>query len=68
MPSKDHDIMIEIATDMKYVKETMDEIKCGYVKKTEFLPVKLIAYGLVGSILITVIGALLAQVVKAVGF
>lgn len=36
------------------------------VNRSEFVPVKSIVYGLVSLILMTVIGALLAQVVKAV--
>lgn len=37
----------------------------NFVTKTEFQPVKTIAYGLVGLILTTVVAALLAQVIRA---
>lgn len=50
------------------VLEKLDSIEVSLGKKVdreEFLPVKSIAYGLVGLILVSVIGAILATVVKA---
>lgn len=41
------------------------EIADSYVTKAEFAPVKSIAYGVVGLILVTVVGALLTGVVRA---
>lgn len=41
------------------------EIKECYVTKDEFTPVKLIAYGLVSTILLGVLGAMMALVVRA---
>lgn len=50
------------------VLERLDSIKTqldGKVDRVEFLPVKSIAYGMVGLILTAVVGALIAGVVKA---
>ncbi len=41
------------------------EVKDTYVTKTEFKPVRVLVYGLVGLILMAVGGALVAQVVQA---
>lgn len=47
------------------VSSLRGEIKETYVTKDEFLPVKAIAFGIVSFVLISVIGALVASVVKA---
>ena len=41
----------------------MKEDKKDMVSKTEFAPVKIIVYGLVGTILTSVLGALLALII-----
>jgi hypothetical protein len=48
------------------IQDIREEVRQGYVRKEEFLPVKNILYGLVTLILTTVAVAILAQVVKAV--
>jgi len=64
-----------IATEMKNLTKSFDDfkreirkeiqsLKNSYVTKAEFQPVKNIAYGLVGTILLSVAGALLALVFK----
>lgn len=66
MPSpspKDHDIIITISSDMKYVKQAVDDMKDIYATKEEVAPVKAITYGLVGTIILTVLYAILAGVV-----
>jgi len=53
------------------VLEKLDNIEkslCNKVDRSEFFPVKAIAYGMVGLIMAAVIGALIAQVVKALIF
>ena len=56
-----------IINDMNYIKDSIDEIKIAlkneYVTKSEFSPVKLIAFGLVGIILVAVMGSLIALVI-----
>ncbi len=50
------------------VLEKLDNIEKQLVNKvdrSEFTPVKAIAYGMVGLILVSVIGAVIGQVVKA---
>ena len=57
-----------ILSEMKTVKDDVRDIKSklekDYVTEDEFTPVKNIAYGLVSTILLAVIGALVALVLK----
>ena len=57
-----------ILSEMKTVKEDVKDIKekldKDYVTQDQFTPVKNIAYGLVSTILLAVIGALVALVLK----
>jgi len=57
-----------IVNDMGYIKDSVDEIKkalkSDYVTKVEFNPVKSIAFGFVGIIIIAVLGSLIALVVR----
>ena len=57
-----------IVNDMGYIKDSVDEIKkalkSDYVTKVEFSPVKSIAFGFVGIIIIAVLGSLIALVVN----
>ena len=57
-----------IVNDMGYIKDSVDEIKkalkSDYVTKVEFNPVKSIAFGFVGIIIIAVLGSLIALVVQ----
>lgn len=50
-----------VAEDVKEIKETL---RGNYVTTHEFQPVKLITYSLVGTILLSVLGALLALVMR----
>jgi hypothetical protein len=50
-----------IQADVKEIKEKMES---HFITKEEFDPVKKIVYGLVGIILVAVIGALVALVLK----
>lgn len=56
-----------ISQQLTYIKEKVDDIdenvKCNYVSKHEFSPVRNIVYGLVGLILTGVIIGLLALVI-----
>lgn len=53
--------------DIRYIKKSVDDLNDkvdhNYVTKDEFRPVKSLVYGLVGLILVSVVGALLALVV-----
>lgn len=59
--------MAIIATDIKYIKAAIDEIKDAYVTQAEFRPVKTIVYGLVGIVLVGVVTALLYSVIRCTG-
>ena len=50
--------------EMGGVKLSINEIKDEYVNQKEFSPVKKIVYGAVGTILLTVLAALLALVIS----
>jgi len=47
------------------LKKNLDDMKSCYVRKEEFSPVKNGFYAMVGTIALTVLGALLASVVRA---
>ena len=57
-----------IQNDITYIKQEVSEIKRlvqeHYVTKSEFEPIKKIVYGLVSLILIAVVGAILALIIK----
>jgi len=59
---------IGLSKDMEYLKKELGEIKNlvtdNYITKTEFEPIRKIVYGLVSLILVGVVTALLALVVK----
>ena len=48
------------------IQEFRDEVRECYVTKPEFLPVKTIAFGMVGIIIVAVLTAILAGVISAV--
>jgi drug/metabolite transporter superfamily protein YnfA len=50
---------------LKEIKADIQEIKDCYVTQKEFWPVRTIAYGLMGTIGLAVIGALLALIIKS---
>ena len=60
--------LVQIKTDLDYIKRDIAEIKAtiraDYVTREEFSPIKNIVYGLVGIILTSVIGALVALVIQ----
>jgi hypothetical protein len=47
------------------IKEFREEVRETYVTKDEFVPVKMIAFGLVGTIVTLVLGAILTGIIKA---
>ncbi len=58
----------EMAKDIKYIKDEVDDIKkkmeADYVTRQEFEPIKRFVYGLVTIVLVGVIGAILALIIK----
>ncbi len=58
-----------ISESVKYLVKGVDEIKDKlekeYITQDQFEPVKKIVYGLVGTILLGVIGAIMALVLKS---
>jgi len=57
-------ILSEMKTVKDDVREIKDKLEKDYVTEDEFAPVKNIVYGMVGTILLAVIGALIALVIN----
>jgi hypothetical protein len=60
----DHDLLIELRTEMRGLREDFKDAKANYVTQTEFWPVKMLVYGCTGMMLTSIVGALLVLVVK----
>lgn len=50
--------------DIADIKNSIKDDKTGYVSRVEFEPIKKIVYGMVGLILMSVMGALVALVIR----
>lgn len=57
-------ILSEMKTVKEDVKDIKDKLEKDYITQDQFTPVKNIAYGLVSTILLAVVGALVALVLK----
>ena len=60
----DNELLTRIDERTLQLIKDIHELKTNYVTKTEFFPIKNIVYGMVGTILLSVIVALIALVVK----
>jgi uncharacterized coiled-coil DUF342 family protein len=49
---------------LKSKMEALEKVVQTFVTRPEFDPVKMIAYGMAGSVLLTVLGAILAKVIQ----
>ena len=58
---------VTLKTIYDAIQDLRDEVHQTYVTKDEFTPVKMITYGIVSTILLSVAGAILTLVVKANG-
>jgi len=56
---------VTLKTIYDAIQDLRDEVKDTYVTKDEFTPVRMVAYGLVGTIVTGVLIAILTTVVKA---
>lgn len=56
-----------IKQDLEYIARSVNKIEKqledNYVTKTEFAPIQRLVYGMVGLVMVTVLGALLAMVI-----
>lgn len=66
--------LVGIGKDVEYIRRDIDEIKKeikslkdDYVTQTEFKPIQRIVYGMVALILVSVLAAILALVIKSGG-
>ena len=60
----DHDLLIELRTEMRGLREDFKDAKANYVTQAEFWPVKMLVYGCTGLMLSSIVGALLVVVIK----
>lgn len=67
-PQKNKIQLVTIATDIHYIKRDLEEIKQEltgrYVTQEEFDPIKRVVYGLIGLILVSFVGSVIALVIK----
>ena len=56
-------LMNQVTDDIKYIREKLDHLEDIFVTRKEFGPVQKIVYGLVGTIITTVLLALIYQVI-----
>jgi hypothetical protein len=57
---------VSTATDVQVIKvklEALEKLVATFVTRPEFDPVKMIAYGMAGSVLLTVLGAIMARII-----
>ncbi len=55
----DHDLLIELRTEMRGFRDDFKDAKSNYVTQQEFWPVKALVYGCTGLMLTSLVGALL---------
>lgn len=61
MPHQDdHDLLVDLCTRVEHLENRISEM----VSKLEFAPVKIIAYGIVGICTSSILGAIVALVVR----
>ena len=60
----DHDLLIELRTEMRGLRQDFKDAKTDYVTRDEFWPVKTLVYGCTAMMLTSIIGALLYFVIK----
>ena len=53
-----------MSTDLQHINATINEIKTCYVTKSEFIPVRTIAFGLVAFIAFAFLAAVVSLVMK----
>lgn len=58
---------VTLKTIYDAVQDLRDEVRNTYVTKDEFKPVKTIVYGIVGTVMLAVGGAIISIVVRANG-
>jgi len=57
-------ITVQLDYIQRDIAEIKESLKADYTKREEFLPVKNIVYGMISVILVAVVGALIALVIK----
>jgi hypothetical protein len=55
----DHDLLVELRTEMRAVREGITDWKNEYVTKQEFFPIKVLVYGFVAMVMTSFVGGLL---------
>jgi hypothetical protein len=60
----DHDLLIELRTEMRGLRDDFKDAKANYVTQAEFWPIKALVYGCTGLMLTGIVGSLLVLVLK----
>ena len=60
----DHDLLIELRTEMRGLRDDFKDAKLNYVTQAEFWPIKALVYGCTGLMLTGIVGSLLVLVIK----
>jgi len=60
----DHDLLIELRTEMRGLREDFKDAKTNYVTQAEFWPVKMLVYGCTGLMLTAMVGAVIVLVIR----
>lgn len=58
------ELLIRLDERTKNIQQSMNLLPQNYVQKQEFLPVRNVVYGFVSLILVTIVGAILALILK----
>jgi len=59
-----NDLLVRIDERTRRISEDITFLKGEFVKKDEFIPIQKLVYGMVGLILISVVGSLLALIIQ----
>jgi hypothetical protein len=60
----DHDLLIELRTEMRGLRDDFKDAKAQYVTQAEFWPVKMLVYGCTALMLTSLIGAIVLLVLR----
>lgn len=60
----DHDLLIELHTIVRLMKDQLDRMTGNFVTQSEFWPVKTLVYGCTGLMLTSLVGAIIFLVLK----
>jgi hypothetical protein len=60
----DHDLLIELRTEMRGLRDDFKDAKADYITRAEFWPVKSLVYGCTALMLTSLVGAIIYLALK----